>query len=62
MALHVIPAYGRDYRNKTAALADWDAGRDFKHALTGQYLSKRDAATDEVWIRYDKLRRLVKAQ
>lgn len=34
-------AYGRDYQNKTALLADWDAGKDFK-ILTGPYCSIRD--------------------
>jgi hypothetical protein len=28
MDLHVTPAYGRDYKNKSLALADWFAGKD----------------------------------
>ena len=28
--LTLIPAYGRDYRSKAAALADWIAGKDFR--------------------------------
>ena len=62
MDLHITPAYGRDYRNKAQALADWVAGKDFILAITGQYISKRDAENFSVWIRYDKMRKLVKAQ
>ena len=62
MDIHVTPAYGRDYKNKDAAIADWYAGRDFIFALTGQYISKRDAQGMEVWIRYDKHRKLIRAQ
>jgi len=25
----LVPAYGRDYKSKAAALADWNAGKDF---------------------------------
>lgn len=62
MDLHITPAYGRDYRNKAQAIADWVAGKDFILAMTGQYISKRDAENFSVWIRYDKMRKLVKAQ
>jgi hypothetical protein len=56
----VIPAYGRDYKSKADALKDWNDGKDFKDAITGQYLSKRDNIK-EVWIRYNKLKMQVKA-
>ncbi len=56
----VIPAYGRDYKSKADALKDWNDGKDFKDAITGQYLSKRDNIR-EVWIRYNKLKMQVKA-
>lgn len=56
----VIPAYGRDYKSKAAALKDWNDGKDFKDAVTGQYLSIRDNI-QEVWIRYNKLKMQVKA-
>jgi hypothetical protein len=62
MDLHVTPAFGRDYRSKAQALADWFAGKDFILAMTGQYISKRDAHDLSVWIRYDKQRKLTKAQ
>ena len=60
--LHVTPAYGRDYKNKAQAVADWFAGKDFVLGLTGQYISKRDAEGMSIWVRYDKQRKLVKAQ
>ena len=56
----VIPAYGRDYKSKADTLKDWNDGKDFKDAITGQYLSKRDNIK-EVWIRYNKLKMQVKA-
>ena len=62
MDFHVQPAYGRDYKNKAQAVADWFEGKDFILALTGQYISKRDTENISVWIRYDKQRKLVKAQ
>jgi hypothetical protein len=63
MELHVTPAYGRDYKSKSAVLADWLAGKDFRDSRTGQYLSIRDAKDHglAVWIRYDKLRKICKA-
>ena len=62
MDFPVQPAYGRDYKNKAQAVADWFAGKDFILAVTGQYISKRDAENISVWIRYDKSRKLIKAQ
>lgn len=63
MDWHVTPAYGRDYKSQKAAVADWFAGKDFILALTGQYVSNRDAndMAVEVWIRYDRQRKLVRA-
>lgn len=29
MKLHVVPAYGRDYKSQKAVLDDWNAGKDF---------------------------------
>jgi hypothetical protein len=39
--LFLIPAYGRRYRSREAALQDWQAGRDFQ-ILGGPYCSIRD--------------------
>jgi hypothetical protein len=54
-----LPAYGRDYKSKAAVVADWIAGKDFKDALSGKYFSVRDKIP-EVWIRYDKIRKIIR--
>ena len=63
MDIHAIPAYGRDYKTKQAVLADWNGGKDFLiagiHPNAGQYFSIRDSLTG-VWIRYNKLKQMVK--
>jgi hypothetical protein len=60
MDIHAVPAYGRDYKSKEAVLADWKAGKDFRSDLG--YLSIRDAESlpNQVWIRYDNLRKIVR--
>jgi hypothetical protein len=45
--LTVVPAYGRDYSNETGAVADWNAGKDFRimdrsSTWDGRYTSVRD--------------------
>ena len=42
----VIPAYGRDYRNKAALLADWEADKDFLYCdgWHETYINKSDAS------------------
>ena len=59
--LHVTPAYGRDYKSKAAALADWNAHKDFTEQPSGSFVNKEDADRGgfKVWIRYDKLRKIV---
>ena len=59
-----VPAYGRDYKSKAALLADWQAGKDFRCATTGRYLSVRDVADipQQVWVRYAKLTKLVRVK
>lgn len=48
IALQVNGAYGRRYATAQAALADWDAGKDFqimyvnRPAVVGAYCSQRD--------------------
>ena len=56
----VLPAYGRDYKSKAAALQDWNKGLDFRCAVSGQYLSKRDKLRD-IWIRYCNRTKIVQA-
>jgi hypothetical protein len=48
----LIPAYGRKYKNKEAAVVDWKAGKDFK-IINGPYCSIRDLkhlSASSVWI------------
>lgn len=56
-----LPAYGRDYNSQRAAKADWEAGKDFRDASTGSYLSIRDAQQHglKVMIRYSKGRKIM---
>jgi hypothetical protein len=54
----LTPAYGRDYKSKKEILADWEAGKDFVYAETGQYINKQDAETQGIKgvnIRYKRL-------
>jgi len=60
--IHALPAYGRDYKSASAVKADWQAGKDFRCAVTGRYLSARDNVPAEVWVRYAKLMKLVRVQ
>jgi hypothetical protein len=62
---HVVPAYGRDYTSMKAVHKDWLAGRDFRDSWTGCYLSRRDVESTpeiEVWVRYNKLQKMVRVQ
>jgi hypothetical protein len=60
MDIHAMPAYGRDYKSASAVKADWLAGKDFRCAVTGRYLSVRDNVPAQVWVRYAKLMKLVR--
>lgn len=63
--LTVSPAYGRDYRSAKEAIADWQAGKDFKaeSIFISGYLSARDSEAlkadgfTDIMIRYGNLRR-----
>ncbi len=61
MFVSATPAYGRDYKNSTELLTDWQAGKDFRlHMPQGStYFSIRDTEKDdEHWVvtfRFDKL-------
>lgn len=41
----LLPAYGRDYKSKKAAQADFDAGKDFATS-SGPYINKADLIAD----------------
>lgn len=62
-SLTVTPAYGRDYKSKAKAIADWNSGLDFRvqdYKLSG-YINNADAAVidiTEIHIRYDQNRRI----
>ena len=59
----ITPAYGRDYKSKKAAVADFEAGKDFvvadvTHEHFGRYCNKEDLRRDgvaRVNIRYKRL-------
>ena len=60
--IKVIPAYGRDYKSKAAAFADWESGKnfilnDFSSRWNGKPCNCKDIK-GPVLIRYDKLRKV----
>ena len=58
----LLPAYGRDYKSKKLAIADFNEGQDFAVASFGflQYCSIRDAAElKNISLRYNKQRSIV---
>jgi hypothetical protein len=58
--LHLVPAYGRDYKTAAEALSDWARGLDFKimdisSPYYGAYCSCRDfTRAESVLIRYNR--------
>ena len=60
--VHAVPAYGRDYKSKDAVLKDWNDGKDFRDSMSGRYLSSRDDVQAQVWVRYDKLRKIIRVK
>lgn len=59
--LHLIPAYGRDYKSKADVLKDWNADKDFTVSGYGGsgYINKsgaQQAGVTSVNIRYKQLR------
>jgi hypothetical protein len=59
-SLTISGAYGRDYKSKATAIADWEAGLDFfirSPFMGGAYVNKQDAQEmrlDSVCIRYQR--------
>ena len=44
MAYHTLtPAYGKVYTTKAAVTQAWNSNKDFRHAVTGQYLNRSGA-------------------
>ena len=66
----LTPAYGRDYKSKAAALADFEAGKDFIIAdiasrWSGKPANKQDlqaAGETRVMLRYDQLRKVAEVK
>ena len=64
--LHVVPAYGRDYKSKKEILAAWESGQDFQICdiscrNDGAYVNKADAENSSLWevhVRYAKLSKI----
>jgi len=53
----LTPAYGRDYKKKADAIADFEANKDFVLQPHGQYINKEQIAEGvTVNIRYNKQR------
>ena len=58
----LVPAYGRDYKNKKEVQTDWDADKDFlindmSHPYNGKYINKPQASKgDTMMIRFKQLR------
>jgi hypothetical protein len=62
----VVPAYGRDYKSKAAALADWNGDKDFivqDYAMPAKPINRSDAASLglSIMIRYNRLTRVTSA-
>lgn len=61
--LHVIPAYGRDYKSKKEVIADWSSGKDFQiqdmsNPNDGGYVNVQDLPKGELQVRFGKLRKV----
>ena len=63
----VSGAYGRDYKSKAAALADWNGEKDFiirTIGIPGMYISKPEADDQNmtIYIRYSNDRKITPTQ
>ncbi len=63
MSIQLAPAYGRDYTSAQAAVADFDADKDFvitdiSNKWNGKMVNKSQLAGYTVKIRYNQLRRV----
>lgn len=56
-AITVMGAYARDYTSKADIQQAWADGKDFKEAVSGSMINRREADRMglEVWGRYAKL-------
>lgn len=60
--IHGLPAYGRDYKSMSTVKSDWQAKKDFRDSMSGQYFNIDSGIKSEIWIRYAKLTKLVRVQ
>jgi len=64
----LVPAYGRDYKNRKSVKDDWNNNKDFIIAdmfsgQDGRYINKADCHPGERhMIRYNKLRNIVEVK
>jgi hypothetical protein len=55
----LAPAYGRDFKTRAEAIANWTSGKDWLMLSTMQYTSIRDQAPgNSVKLQYDKRRKM----
>lgn len=62
-SISMTPAYGRDYKSKSAALADLNNSKDFllHEGLNMTYVNKEslvEAGITRIYVRYDRLRKV----
>ena len=57
----LTPAYGRDYKSVKDVRADYNNGKDFIHAQSGSYCSKRDFNAP-VMLRYNRLMKITSSK
>jgi hypothetical protein len=57
----LTPAYGRDYKNQKAALADWYAGKDFilHEMLSEGLVNIDDCPPGNHQLRYDRMQKVI---
>lgn len=64
-SITVVPAYGRDYKSRNAAIDAWESGKDFRvcdmsSRYDGSYVNASQlSVADTVYIRYAKLTKTV---
>tara|TARA_R100001440_G_scaffold21942_1_gene35791 strand:+ start:151 stop:369 length:219 start_codon:yes stop_codon:yes gene_type:complete len=59
--LTLLPAYGRDYKSKTAIVNDLNALKDFLISNTGSYVNKqqfKELSISSFNVRYDQQRKI----
>ena len=62
MYITLLPAYGRDYKNKKSIINDLNAFKDFIVSHSGQYINKQqfnELGITSFNVRFSKQRKLV---